>query len=129
MPFTRAGLNRPRPSRLRNRRKHPLTVGEHLSVCHGLLASRAVFARLARPPWPSMGHGVSVDEVANVCPKGDPMLRNSRLQTVAVLAVGALGGWLAASGRLQTPPRADAAPPTPTVTTATTTALCCDGAE
>jgi arylsulfatase len=54
------------------------------------------------------------------------MLGNTRLQMTAVLAVGALGGWLAASGRLQSPPRAEATLPTPAVTSA---APCCDGAE
>jgi arylsulfatase len=47
---------------------------------------------------------------------------------VAVLAIGALGGWLAASGRLPSLTRTEAAPPTPAVT-APTAAACCDGAE
>jgi arylsulfatase len=45
---------------------------------------------------------------------------------VAVLAVGALGGWLAASSRFQPAPRAEAAPPSPAATPAAT-AACCDG--
>ena len=38
------------------------------------------------------------------------MFRNSRLQMFAVLAIGALGGWLAASGSLRPVSRAEAAP-------------------
>src|SRR5262245_23226397 len=42
--------------------------------------------------------------------EGEPMLRNTRLQMMAVLAIGALGGYLAASGRLNPFQKADAAP-------------------
>src|SRR5437763_10589288 len=55
------------------------------------------------------------------------MFRNLRLQMVAVLAAGALGGWLAGSGRIQSL-RVQAAPPDPAAT-APATAACCDGAE
>jgi hypothetical protein len=41
------------------------------------------------------------------------MLRSTRLQTAAVLAAGALLGYLAAAGRLNPFPRADAAPAAP----------------
>src|SRR5580704_3553750 len=47
---------------------------------------------------------------------------------LAVLAAGALGGWLAASGRLPLLTRSDAAPPDQTIT-APAAAACCDGAE
>src|SRR6476659_3991240 len=60
--------------------------------------------------------------------RDDPMFRNMRLQMVAVLAAGALGGWLAGSGRLQTAPRAAAAPQAQTSDTPTA-AACCDGVE
>src|SRR5262245_50584030 len=38
------------------------------------------------------------------------MLRSTTVQMLAVLAVGALGGWLVASGRLQPGPSAGAPP-------------------
>jgi arylsulfatase len=47
---------------------------------------------------------------------------------LAVLAVGAAGGWWAASGRLPLLPRSDAAPP-PQAVTAASDAPCCDGAD
>src|SRR4051794_18249347 len=56
------------------------------------------------------------------------MLRNTRLQMMAVLAIGLAGGWLAASGRLPTLLRAQASTQTPAATT-TPAALCCDGAD
>jgi arylsulfatase len=55
------------------------------------------------------------------------MFRNPRFQMMAVLAIGLLGGYLAASGRFQFPLRAEAAPPA--TTAPTTTAPCCDGAD
>jgi uncharacterized protein (TIGR03000 family) len=56
------------------------------------------------------------------------MFRNTRLQMVVVVAAGAIGGWLAGSGRLQSLPRAEAAPQAPT-TIAPATGPCCDGAD
>jgi arylsulfatase len=56
------------------------------------------------------------------------MMRNKRFQMLAVLAVGALGGWLAASGRVPLLSRSDAAPPTQTTSPASG-AACCNGAE
>ena len=56
------------------------------------------------------------------------MSGNSRLQMLAVLAVGAVGGWLAASGRLTGPPRSDAAPP-PQAESAKADGSCCNGAD
>jgi hypothetical protein len=57
------------------------------------------------------------------------MQRNTRLQTVAVLAIGLLGGYLAAAGRFPSPPRAEAAPPQTPAVTPVTTANCCEGAD
>src|SRR5262245_343759 len=54
------------------------------------------------------------------------MFRNTRAQTVAVLAIGALLGYLAASGRLNPFQWARAAPPAPAA--AEGQADCCDGA-
>src|SRR5262245_45425295 len=56
------------------------------------------------------------------------MIRHNRLQLLAVLAVGAVGGWLAASGRMPLLSRSDAAPPTNTASPAAG-AGCCDGAD
>src|SRR5947209_261198 len=61
--------------------------------------------------------------------RGGSMFRNNRLQMLAVLAVGAAGGWLAASGRLPLLPRSEAAPPAQAVTTPAPDAPCCDGAD
>src|SRR5262245_58873167 len=55
------------------------------------------------------------------------MIRHHRLQMLAVLAVGALGGWLAASGRVPLLSRSDAA--SPTQAASPTPAACCDGAD
>src|SRR4051812_48630303 len=56
------------------------------------------------------------------------MIHNNRLQLLAVLAVGAAGGWLAASGRLPFLSRSDAAPPAQ-ATTRAVDGSCCDGAD
>ncbi len=56
------------------------------------------------------------------------MHRSNRLLMTAVLAAGALAGWLAGSGRLPTLPRSEAAPPTQAVSAPAATP-CCDGAE
>src|SRR5262245_14126545 len=59
------------------------------------------------------------------------MLRNTRIQMAAVLAAGALLGYLAASGKLNPFSRADAAPSSERSTTTRTdsgsaSAACCD---
>ena len=56
------------------------------------------------------------------------MFRNNRLQMLAVIAVSAAGGWLAASGRLPLLPRSDAAPPAQ-AKPATADGACCEGAD
>ncbi len=56
------------------------------------------------------------------------MFRNNRLQLLAVVAVSAAGGWLAATHRLPLLSRSDAAPPAPTVTP-TADGSCCEGAD
>src|SRR5689334_6882448 len=49
------------------------------------------------------------------------MSGKSRLQMLAVLAAGAVGGWMAAGGRLSFPSRAEAAPQSPSFVAATAT--------
>src|SRR5262245_26377132 len=56
------------------------------------------------------------------------MIRHHRLQVLAVLAVGAVGGWLAASGRLPLQSRSDVAQPTQ-APSPTPGAACCVGTE
>src|SRR5262245_59842850 len=46
------------------------------------------------------------------------MVRNTRLQMLAVLAAGGVGGWLAATGRLPSLPQSIAAPPTTAIVAA-----------
>src|SRR5262245_20980590 len=53
------------------------------------------------------------------------MIRNARLQLVAVLAIGVLGGWLAGSGRLQSLTHAQTSSQ-PSVVAATPQQPCCD---
>src|SRR5262245_46371436 len=78
----------------------------------------------------SLGRTMSVAETRvrpRYCSsKGNLMVRNTRLQVVAVLAIGLLGGYLAASGRIQLPPRAQAEP---AAQQATSVRLppCCEG--
>ena len=60
--------------------------------------------------------------------RDDTVLHNNRAQMLAVLAVGAAGGWLAASGRLTFTPRSEAAPPAQ-ATADMTDGSCCEGAD
>ena len=55
------------------------------------------------------------------------MIRSTRLQLIAMLGIGAVGGYLAASGRLPLLQRSDAAPPTQN--SAASATPCCDGAD
>src|SRR5262245_49563882 len=65
----------------------------------------------------------------SVSPNGSNIvLRNTRLQMLTMLTVGALSGWLAASGRLQTLARAQGTPQA-SATLIAPTAPCYDGAE
>src|SRR5262245_48972023 len=59
--------------------------------------------------------------------QGAFMFCSSRLSLIAALAIGALGGYLAASGRVSLTPRSEAAPPAQT--SAAPAAPCCEGAD
>ncbi len=56
------------------------------------------------------------------------MVSKTRIQMLVVLAIGALGGWLAASGRLSLAHRAEASPPDNSTPTKSTLS-CCEGAD
>src|SRR5437870_657510 len=113
---------------------------------------RRPMGHFTRPWWPTWPHqtaagirwrnsrkegsGIRAGEfparfMFSSCTRRDQMLKNTRLQMIAMLAIGGLFGYAAASGKLDVFRKANAGPPQPSVadkersSAQATTAPCC----